>query len=331
MQFNTVKRYKFDLDKSPSQRWEPILNDFKDAFPKLQLTIESIMKATGVTGLVYSSLKAVINSYKNKVLFYDELVYISSVTGIEFEKLLLMQLLYEASAACTCIITKVNGKHVMVRTMDWDMPILKDITIELEFVKNGKTLFIAPTWVGCVGVFTVHIPEKYSIAINYRRTKPIGFMSLSQNVYRVMKMAWPISYLIRTVGESEMNYESAIKSLQQSDIVSPCYITLYNSNDKSCVITRDTSNHNTFTLSEKQDYIIQTNSDDNSNKVSEENILYSTERYGIAESLIKNNNNNWKDENSLLKNICVHPIINEETVYMCVMIPKLGYLDVKVV
>jgi len=38
--------------------------------------------------------------------------------------------------------------------MDWSMDFLKDLTIELDICRGGKTICIAPTWIGCVGIFT---------------------------------------------------------------------------------------------------------------------------------------------------------------------------------
>lgn len=38
-----VKRYKFNLDESPKKRWEHILNDFKDEFPKVKEYIDSLI------------------------------------------------------------------------------------------------------------------------------------------------------------------------------------------------------------------------------------------------------------------------------------------------
>jgi len=38
--------------------------------------------------------------------------------------------------------------------MDWGMDYLKALTIELDFQKSGKTVFLATSWPGYVGVLT---------------------------------------------------------------------------------------------------------------------------------------------------------------------------------
>jgi hypothetical protein len=326
---NDVKRYKFNLDLPPKERWTHILDDYKDKLPKLKATIDAIMNMVSVKGLVYSSLNFLISCYKNQIMFYDELSSISQATGIEFGKLLLMQLIYEASSACTCLVTRVNNEYVMYRTMDWAMPFLKDITIELEIIKGGKTLAISPTWVGCVGMFTIHIPNKYSIAINYRRTKPIGFTSLLQNIYRTLSMSWPISYLVRRIAESNIEYEEAVKLLQEATIISPCYITVY-SFSKSCIITRSIDSQETHSINVDPNnninndklFLVQTNRDNVdklSNPVALDDILYSTKRYELASELIKIMNNNWPSLEELFTKMSIQPIINDETIYACII------------
>lgn len=37
--------------------------------------------------------------------------------------------------------------RIHVRTMDWAMDFLKDYTVQLNFTRNGKTLFKASSWV----------------------------------------------------------------------------------------------------------------------------------------------------------------------------------------
>jgi hypothetical protein len=70
----------------------------------------------------------------------------------------LLQIAYEIFAACTSIVVDGVGgakSHPFhIRTMDWEMPELQPMTIEVQFVKHGRPLFIASTWAGYVGVLT---------------------------------------------------------------------------------------------------------------------------------------------------------------------------------
>lgn len=267
--------------------------------------------------MYYKALSGIIYLCKNYIMFYDELIYISEVTKIEFPKLLLMQLIYEATSAC--IITQVNNNSVMLRTMDWDMPILKNLTVELEFVKDGKTIFVAPTWVGCVGTFIIHVPGKYTVAVNYRRTNKINFFTIIKNMYTTFMMSWPISYFVRNIAERGIEYDSVIEGLRSCNLISPCYITVFNPSGESCIITRNPRSSD-ISMMENSEFLIQTNRDDNTQmNNNNENIMYSIERYKLASSLIKKNNNNWNSKEKLAKDMFVHSIINYETVYRCII------------
>jgi hypothetical protein len=310
-----VKRYRFDLDQSVSQRWGPILADFKDKFGKLKQTVDNMLNAMGVSdnSWTYYGVKKLVSWYRDSILFRDELEFISKTTGIQFEKLLLMQLLYEASSACSCIVTQVNGQYKFLRTMDWDLPLLKLITIELEFIKNKKTLFIAPTWVGCVGVFTAHRPGAYTIALNYRRTKNLSLTSLFWNLWSVTSMRWPASYLIRHVAETQSFFETTVHILQSSALVSPCYLTVFN-NEKSLVITLDPDGFSTRKLDGP---LYQTNCDHN-NSLQGDNILWSRERCELIKNRTSAKGNNWTSTKQMLQDLLVHPILNHETVYISI-------------
>ena len=71
--------------------------------------------------------------------------------------------------------------------MDWDLPILKELTIQINFKRRDKTVFTGTTWVGYIGVLTGMKARAFSVSINYRQThyginSPIkGFM---YNLYR---------------------------------------------------------------------------------------------------------------------------------------------------
>ncbi|AYV83998.1 MAG: acid ceramidase [Hyperionvirus sp.] len=301
------RRYKFDLDTPPDERWKDVFSDFKKKLPEIKDMIESM-----IPNWIGICAKLVID--KKNALYYDELLYIAKMLNVGIEKLVLMQLLYEASTACTSIVTNVGHERVLFRTMDWDMPLLKSLTIELEYISGGKTLFVAPVWVGSVGIFTLNIPGKYSMALNYRRTKNVGSWDLLENVYRAFNMSWPISYLLRHIAESKMDYADAVKALESSQLIAPCYITIC-SPDYAAVITRDVK---TFTTRKCTEYLIQTNRDYISNE-SKDNIMMSIERYEHAEKQILKNKNNFSSEAELVKTMMTHPIYQPCTVYFSLM------------
>lgn len=316
-----VRRYRFDLDTSAEERWGPILTDFKGLVPQLKKTVEIMMEVYGVKGLVVTALDGLIALNRHKAMHLEELEYISKVTEIPFSHLLVMQLLYEASAACTCVVTRVGGRPVMVRTMDWSLPILKEITVELEFVRGGRTLFVAPTWVGCVGVFTAYLPGDdavgpYAMAINYRRTQDMGTFNILRNLYRVISMAWPVSYLVRDIAERRVPYADALTSIQTARLVSPCYVTMTTLSESAttmAVVTRDADSARSDIQTQS---VIQTNCD---KETMEPDILWSRERCRLATALLEARGNDWDSLDELIHSLLVHPILNDETIYVSVI------------
>lgn len=57
--------------------------------------------------------------------------------------------------------------------MDWGMEFLKPLTIEVDFVKGGRSQYVATTWVGYVGVLTgMHTCHRHRHRIRFSRDSP---------------------------------------------------------------------------------------------------------------------------------------------------------------
>lgn len=310
-----VKRYALNLDDPKSERWNQIIDKYKDYFPKVLEEIDNILDEVGV--ISKNAILATVSVYEKLEMFMykEELRSISKRANIPLNKLILMQLCYEMFSACTSVGFKFKERNVHFRTMDWDMPFLKYMTIEVEFIKNGKTLFIAPTFVGYVGIFTAIAKNKYSIALNYRRSNG----TLLGNVQKALRMIWPAGYLLRNVMEKEYDIDTLIDVLCKTELISPCYITIVSPINDIIVLVRDSKK-----LVEKKtddNYLIQTNIDSLSNL----NILYSDERIEFAKNVIQN----MKCESyyDILKDFFLFPIINEETIYVSIMDPSAGFVN----
>ena len=198
--------------------------------------------------------------------------------------------------------------------MDWPFDFLKELTVDLVFQRNGIEICTATTWVGYVGFLTASVPDKYSLAINYRRTiENVSFSSILKNVFNVMKMYWPIGYLIRELCVNNSSPQNMRKALLHYPLIAPCYITIcYPDNDPE-IITRNTTNATIHT----GNHVVQTNCDQDK---CEPNILYSVERRTMVNNVIKNKNN---DIDALITQFLKYPVLNCETVYYTIMIPKI--------
>ena len=145
----------------------------------------------------------------NQVLYADEIRGIAKASNLTTGKVIMLQLAYEAFAACTSVVINTPEGPTHIRTMDWDMPILKELTIQVDFQRDGSTVFTGTTWAGYIGVLTGMRPLAFSASINYRRTRegsesPIkAFM---RNIYRCITGCWPVGYIVRETLMFTENY-----------------------------------------------------------------------------------------------------------------------------
>ena len=327
MEQTKIKKYVIDLDTDEKHRWTNIILEHKSeclvAFSEMEKLVNLSTTAKVAKYLAKSIASAYV--YFGKVLYLDELKSIAKILNVTVEKVILYQLVYEMFAACTSIGCKVNGDMIHFRTMDWDMEFLKKLTIELEFKKSGKTLFRSITWAGYIGVLTAMVPNNYSVSINYRASSGgVTVSKLIGNLKRCLGLSWPIGHLIRILLEKESDLATFKYQVSHADLIAPCYVTICDKAGKSMIIIRD--NNRLVDTIESPNYVVQTNKDPGPNP--ESNILYSIQREKLANKILaeytQEPNANHKD---LFKKLCKRPIINEETVYMCIMIPAANVLE----
>lgn len=314
---NKLEKYIINLDLPVKERLDPIYNLYED---EIKVVIPYLKQIIGLHLAGYEKiLFPIIKTYKffNKLMYRDELEYIANKFNIDFEYVLLLQLIYEATSCCTSIVTKVSDEFTMFRTMDWPLDFLKKFTIDVEYQRNGYTLFYGTTWLGYVGFLTMTIPSVCSIAINYRRTEDITFLNMVKNTFKTLSLNWPIGYLIRHIGENFKEMQIIKLHLTRSKLISPCYITICYSNKNPEIITRTSTTSDVHT----RETVVQTNCDQHK---FEPNILYSVERRKMAHTIINCNDNNFKSDEDLIEKLYSEPIKNDETIYLSIMKPSIG-------
>lgn len=322
-----VQSYDFNLDLHPSQRWVHIFQANQDKILKAKSSIKQLLVSMNF-GTVETFVSPVITTMNslNKILHSDEIECIARQMGMSFNEVLILQLIYEASSACTSAVLNIGGKPLFFRTMDWPMKFLKDITIKLNIKRNGHLIGTGITWIGYVGLLTAtHIPnpfskyfeddhQLYSIAVNFRRTKEMTLTQLLKNAYKTSNMDWPVGYLVRNMIELEYSYGTTIDLLSLSKLISPCYLTLCSSDGSGIVLTRDADK----LVSNRNSNLIQTNCDYDR---TEPNILFSVERRELIKKIeieLNDHINSYPmnlNLNYILNKLLVNPILNNETIY----------------
>lgn len=323
-----VKRYKVSLDDSASTRWNHVLVDNKIELQQAMKELNSLIPNNFVFMIVEWILALCV--YLNIVYYAEEIKSIAKYTKLSLGRVVLLQLYYEMNAHCTSIITKSNRGMCLTRTMDWDLPVLKKLTIIVDFTRNDKVLFTACTWVGHVGVFTGMKKNKFAISLNYRRV----YNSFGLNILNTVLYRWPTGFLIREVLTNSSSYFETIDMLKNASLISPCYFTIVGmSPGEGCIIEREYDHvFGTIEYSHSHNaskgYICKTNHDQ-FKKADAENIIYSFERERAVNEMMVNWNN-VTNPNTLMNNMKGFPLINEETIYTCQMIPLEDYIEAKV-
>lgn len=318
-----MKRYSVNLDECASTRWKHVIDDNKDKLSNAMSKLNDLIPK----GIIFKLIEWILAlcAYLGIVCYSDELRAISRQTKIPLGKLVLLQLYYELNAHCTSIITRSDRGLCLTRTMDWDLELLKDLTVIVDFKYNSQIIFTATTWVGYVGVFTGMKPYGYAVSLNYRLVNN----PLYVNLLNVLFYRWPTGFLIRDVLTNQKNYDKAVLRLSKTRLISPCYFTIVGTcNNEGCILTRDHNKLVRIKPINDDHYIVQTNHDEGDKK--SENIIYSRERISQVAKIMNDKTNIYKPD-VLMNNMKNHPLINEETIYISQMIPIKSYMISKTI
>jgi hypothetical protein len=325
MDVEKPKTFIINLNEKPENRWNEVIRHNKNNFRFILNEINSILATMGKmanNGLWFCGMF----NYFGSIMYKKELEGISRESGIPMKKLILMQICYEMFSACTsCVFKDKKGKLVHFRTMDWEMDFLKDLTVNVEFVRDGKTIFKGVTWAGYVGIATgMSATGGYSVALNYRRSDG----TLLGNFLRTILMKWPISYLVRYVLENELDYKQTKKVLSTYKLISPCYITLCSGQKEgACVIVRDCGKTVRIRELGDQKYIVQTNCD---NMMDRNDIMWSKDRIRMVRDVLNKNdshNKSFLNCDDVFDMFLGNPVINAFTIYKSVIVPSDDILE----
>jgi len=339
-----VKTFTINLDLPPETRYSKLcacwdlgcntslnlLESLKEPNPNTSLRdkyISMYKSFIGIIPLGESLIESIIKSNIDTIMYRDEIEYWSKQIGLPFYQVVILQLLFEINSGCTTFVTELNSLQTMIRLMDWPCEFLKEITYHGVFYSQGKPIFDAVCWVGSIGIFTARsIKSKYMVSLNYRRLNSVTMHTIITGYLNtVVAQAWPVSYLARHMLETGKKYEQVVHTLETCKLISPVYYIISSlklgTPSSPLIIQRAPEAHATI----QRINPIQTNCD---NIGSQDNIMFSKERLGIVNQILNPDpdpitgivpSNKKKTLESVLKQTCVYPVINKDTVYMCVM------------
>uniref|UniRef100_A0A7E4VFS6 Ceramidase n=1 Tax=Panagrellus redivivus TaxID=6233 RepID=A0A7E4VFS6_PANRE len=174
-----------DLDAPPEERFKKVVVPFIEEMKDVVATVKQAIN--GISFGILVPLVEKVMKYAHKELFPEvyrrEIEGISAVSGISVADLAMMNIFYELSRFCTSIVAQTtDGDLWHGRNLDFGQPfiwdvekrtwkltsVLKKVTVNINYMKNGKLLFKGTTFAGHVGVITGMRPNGFTLSMNAR-------------------------------------------------------------------------------------------------------------------------------------------------------------------
>jgi hypothetical protein len=169
-------KFKINLSLPPSERYVELATLYRDKmralrgmFDELVHGISPKIPLKGVHWLARLVLRRLYTDEET-----DELRGISRVTDIDMYLLISLNTVLDLLMGCTSggVRTKSQSKTTMLhfRTLDWGMDPLRELIVQLEFIRDDnpdKVLATSITYVGYIGVLT-GVRKDLSMSLNFR-------------------------------------------------------------------------------------------------------------------------------------------------------------------
>ncbi|XP_027795609.1 N-acylethanolamine-hydrolyzing acid amidase [Marmota flaviventris] len=229
--------FNVSLDAAPELRWLPVLRHYDPDLVRaavVQIIGDRVPKwALTLIGKVITELESFLPQP-----FTDEIRGISDFLNLSLADGLLVNLAYEYSAFCTSIVAQDSRGHIYHgRNLDYAFGnILRKLTVNVQFLKNGQVAFTGTTFIGYVGLWTGQSPHKFTVSGD-ERDKGWWWENM---IAALFERYSPVSWLIRTTLSESENFEAAVYKLAKTPLIADVYyIVGGTSPQEGVVITRN--------------------------------------------------------------------------------------------
>lgn len=172
-------RFIIDLSLPPEQRYLELCAAFKDEMLNLTSLFDEVV-GDMIQFIPVKWLRIICKIFLRKVHNKEEQVElrgISKASGVEMYLLVCFNVLLDLFMGCSsggAVVrageeTSSGSKMVHFRTLDWGMPALRRVVVQLDYVeeKDGPVIASSITYAGFVGVLT-GVRKDLSISLNFR-------------------------------------------------------------------------------------------------------------------------------------------------------------------
>uniref|UniRef100_A0A8C0Y6S8 N-acylethanolamine-hydrolyzing acid amidase n=1 Tax=Cyprinus carpio carpio TaxID=630221 RepID=A0A8C0Y6S8_CYPCA len=226
------------LDAPAFQRWAPLKNLYDIDF--LRKAASQVIDST-VPKWVHEAVKPIVQALEKYIPqpYAGEIQGMASFYGTDITDIVLLNFAYEVSAFCTSIVTQdTKGNIYHGRNLDYPHDVLRNLTLDVLFIKNGKVAYRGTTFAGYVGLWTGQSPNKFTVSGN-ERNKGHWWQNV---ISAVLLRSSPVSWLVRETLEAAVDFQDAVLRLAKVPIITDVYYIVGGVHaGEGVVITRDRS------------------------------------------------------------------------------------------
>ncbi|KAJ8415574.1 hypothetical protein AAFF_G00425540 [Aldrovandia affinis] len=208
------------LDVLPEERWLPLTNIFDIKY--LQEAATKIIDTT-VPKWVHHAIAPIVEALENYIPqpYAGEIRGMASYYGAGISDVILLNFAYEITAFCASVVAQDTKGHLYHgRNLDYPhVDILKNLTIDILFIKNGKVAYRGTSFAGYVGLWTGQSANKFTVSGNER---PQGHWWENAIAAFLMKSS-PVSWLVRETLEEATDFQDAVMRLSKVPIITDVY------------------------------------------------------------------------------------------------------------
>ncbi|XP_034554313.1 N-acylethanolamine-hydrolyzing acid amidase-like [Notolabrus celidotus] len=227
------------LDDDPEVRWNPLIKVFDIDF--LKKAAAEVIDST-VPKWVHQAVKPVVMALEKHIPqpYAGEIRGLAAHFGGSLSDVIILNFAYEVSAFCTSIIAQDKKGHLYHgRNLDYPHPILRNLTINVVFLKNGEVAYRGTSFAGYVGLWTGQSPNKFTVSGDQRGSE--HWWNWWKNVVSAFIFRRsPVSWLVRETLEKADNFQDAVIRLSKIPIITGVYYIVGGTQaGEGAVITRD--------------------------------------------------------------------------------------------
>lgn len=279
-------RFTIDLSLPPEQRYLEVCTAFKDEIQTLPPLFEEIVD--GITRIISLKrlqwlcrimLRRVYDEEENR-----ELQGISRATGLEMYLLVCFNVLLDLFMGCSSGGVVVQDekdematKMVHFRTLDWGMPSLRRVVVQLDFKteRDGPVVASSVTYAGYVGILT-GVRKDLSLSLNFRpnRNRKGEFWADLMYYWHLLMvlLGWRRSissqlrqYLLPSLSKKDRNWVSrlysdiidSVSNERRTLSTTACYLCFSNEYETT-IVEKD---RKSAVVRSSNDFIVITNND----------------------------------------------------------------------